>query len=171
MKTIVALVLSCLLVGQSWSAELKDLTPKPAATLTLPNLAGGSTDLKQFRGKVVLVNFWASWCPPCRKEMPSMNRLAQILGDGPFVMLGVNAGDSAESVHAFLLQTPVNFPILLDEEGVSLKPWQAFVFPTSYVVDKQGRIRMGLFGSIEWDAPETVARIEALLKEPGTHAR
>lgn len=96
-----------------------------------------------------------------------MNRLAKRMEGQPFAILGVNAGDSAEAVHAFLNQTPVNFPILLDEEGVSLKSWQAFVFPTSYVVDKQGRVRMGLFGSIEWDAPETVARLEALLKEPG----
>lgn len=94
-----------------------------------------------------------------------MNRLNQLMQGRPFTILGVNAGESAEAVQAFLLQTAVNFPILLDEEGTSLKPWQAFVFPTSYVVDKQGRVRMGLFGSIEWDAPETVARIEALLAE------
>lgn len=100
-----------------------------------------------------------------------MNRLAQLMEGQPFAILGVNAGDSAEAILAFLMQTPVNFPILLDEEGVSLKPWQAFVFPTSYVVDRQGRVRMGLFGSIEWDAPETVARIEALLREPGSHPR
>jgi thiol-disulfide isomerase/thioredoxin len=161
-----ALLLSLFLTAQAPAAELKDLTPRTAAPLALPALAGGATDLKQLRGKVVLVNFWATWCPPCRKEMPSMNRLNQLMHGQPFAILGVNAGDSAEAIHAFLLQTPVNFPILLDEEGVSLKPWQAFVFPTSYVVDKQGRVRLGLFGSIEWDAPETVARIEALLAEP-----
>lgn len=76
-------------------------------------------------------------------------------------------GDSAEAIHAFLLRTTVSFPILLDGEGTSLKPWQALVFPTSYVVDRQGRVRLGLFGFIEWDAPETVARIETLLREPG----
>lgn len=95
-----------------------------------------------------------------------MNRLAARLADRPFTILGVNAGDDAATIQAFLGQTPVDFPILLDEDGVSLKPWQAYVFPTSYVVDKQGRIRMGLVGSIEWDAPEAVARIQALLAEP-----
>jgi thiol-disulfide isomerase/thioredoxin len=160
-----ALLLSLFLTAQAGAAELKDLVPRAAAPLNLPVLAGGTMDLKQLRGKVVLVNFWATWCPPCRKEMPSMNRLNQLMQDQPFAILGVNAGESAEAVHAFLMQTPVNFPILVDEEGVSLKPWQAFVFPTSYVVDKRGRVRMGLIGSIEWDAPETVARLEALLAE------
>jgi hypothetical protein len=61
---------------------------------------------------------------------------------------------------------PVNFPIALDSEGQSLKSWSVFAFPTSYVVDKKGRMRLGLFGSIEWDNPETVARLEALLAEP-----
>lgn len=94
-----------------------------------------------------------------------MNRLNQLMQGQPFSILGVNAGDSAEAVRVFLAQTPVNFPILMDEEGVSLKPWQAFVFPTSYVVDKQGRVRMGLIGSIEWDEPAVVARIKDLLEE------
>lgn len=94
-----------------------------------------------------------------------MNRLAERLAGQPFTLLGVNAGDDASAIRAFLGKVPVNFPILLDEEGTSIKPWQAFVFPTSYVVDKQGRVRMGLVGSIEWDAPEAVARIEALLRE------
>jgi len=160
-----ALLLALGLPAQAPAADLKDLAPRPAAALKLPILDGGSMDLRQLRGRVVLVNFWATWCPPCRKEMPSMNRLNQLMQGHPFAILGVNAGESAEAVHAFLMQTSVNFPILLDEEGTSLKPWQAFVFPTSYVVDKQGRVRLGLVGSIEWDAPETVARIEALLAE------
>ncbi|MEW5771572.1 MAG: TlpA disulfide reductase family protein [Pseudomonadota bacterium] len=165
MKTLFAMFLALCLATPALAAELKDLPAKPAAPLALPALAGGSVDLAQLRGKVVLVNFWAAWCPPCLKEMPSMNRLAQRLAGRPFVILGVNAGDDAEAVRAFLKKAPVDFPILLDEEGRTLKSWQAFVFPTSYVVDRQGRVRMGLFGSIEWDEAETVARIEALIDE------
>ncbi len=147
------------------AADLKDLTPKAAPELKLNTLEGRAMDLQQLRGKVVLVNFWASWCPPCRKEMPSMNRLNQVLKDQAFAILGVNAGENVAIVRDFLKQTPVNFPILMDEKGSSLKPWQAFVFPTSYVVDKQGRVRMGLLGSVEWDAPEVVARLKSLLAE------
>ena len=165
MKFLLAFVLAFAFVTQATAGDLKDLPAKPAAPLVLPDLAGGFLDLKAQRGKVVLVNFWATWCPPCRKEMPSMNRLAAKLAGRPFVMLGVNAGEEVDAVRAFLEKVPVEFPILLDEQGLSLKPWKAFVFPTSYVVDKQGQVRMGLVGSIEWDAPETVARIEALLAE------
>jgi thiol-disulfide isomerase/thioredoxin len=147
------------------AADLKSLPVKPAPALVLPGLEGGTTKLDQLRGKVVLVNFWAVWCPPCRKEMPSMARLSEKFAGKPFTILGVNVGETPEEIHTFLKQVPVNFPIVLDSEGQNLKAWQVFAFPTSYVVDKKGRIRLGLFGSIEWDSPETVARLEALLAE------
>lgn len=147
------------------AAELKSLPVKPAPALVLPGLEGGTTKLDDLRGKVVLVNFWAVWCPPCRKEMPSMARLTEKFAGKPFTILGVNVGETPEEIRAFLKQVPVNFPIVLDSEGQNLKAWQVFAFPTSYVVDKKGRIRLGLFGSIEWDSPETMARLEALLSE------
>lgn len=147
------------------AAELKTLPAKPAPALTLPGLEGGRMKLDELRGRVVLVNFWAVWCPPCRKEMPSMARLAEKLAGKPFTLLGVNVGESPEEIRAFLKQVPVNFPIVLDSEGENLKAWQVFAFPTSYVVDKKGRLRLGLFGSIEWDSPEAVAKLEALLAE------
>jgi thiol-disulfide isomerase/thioredoxin len=155
-----------LLAGPLGAADLKTLPIRPAPALALPTLGGATTRLDGLRGKVVLVNFWAVWCPPCRKEMPSMARLADKLAGRPFTILGVNVGESPEEIRAFLGQVPVNFPILLDGEGQNLKAWQVFAFPTSYVVDKKGRLRLGLFGSIEWDAPEAVARLEALLAEP-----
>ena len=166
MKSLCAFLLSAFVCVQALAGELRDLPAKPATPMSLPTLAGGTLELQQLRGKVVLVNFWATWCPPCRKEMPSMDRLAARFAGRPFVILGVNAGDSADDVRAFMKKVPVHFPIALDEEGVSLKPWQVFAFPTSYVLDKHGRLRMGLFGSIDWDAPETAARIEALINEP-----
>jgi thiol-disulfide isomerase/thioredoxin len=165
-KTWLSLLLLALLVPVAAAADLKTLAPRPAPALNLPALAGGQLDLAQMRGRVVLVNFWAVWCPPCRKEMPSMARLADRLAGRPFTLLGVNVGESPEEIQAFLKEVPVNFPIALDAEGARLKPWQVFAFPTSYVVDKRGRIRLGLFGSIEWDSPEAVARLEALLAEP-----
>ena len=94
-----------------------------------------------------------------------MSRLATKLGKKPFTILGVNVGESPEEIRAFLKQVPVNFPILLDGEGANLKAWNVFAFPTSYVVDKKGNLRLGLFGSIEWDEPEAVAKLEALLAE------
>lgn len=147
------------------AAELKTLPARPAPELNLLGIDGAATDLKRLRGKVVLVNFWAVWCPPCRKEMPSMARLMSKLSDKPFAILGVNEGESPEEIQAFLKQVPVNFQILLDSDGEHLKPWQVFAFPTSYVVDRKGRIRLGLFGSIEWDSPEALAELEKLIVE------
>ena len=94
-----------------------------------------------------------------------MMRLVQHFAGRPFAIVGVNAGDSADDIRAFMQKVPVTFPIALDESGAALNPWQVFAFPTSYVLDKKGRVRMGLFGSIDWDTPETKARIEALLDE------
>jgi thiol-disulfide isomerase/thioredoxin len=166
MRSWMFLVLVALLAQPLAAAELKTLPAQPAPLLVLPSLSGPSVDLGALRGKVVLVNFWAVWCPPCRKEMPSMNRLMSKLEGRPFTILGVNEGESPEEINAFLRQVPVNFPILLDRQGELLKSWRVFAFPTSYVVDKRGNLRLGLFGSIEWDSPEAVAQLEQLLAEP-----
>lgn len=165
MKRWLLAVIFAFSTGVVLAGDLIKLPAKPAPALVLPTLDGGMARLEQLRGRVVLINFWAVWCPPCRKEMPSMARLAEQLGKRPFTILGVNVGESPEEIRAFLKQVPVGFPILLDAEGENLKPWQVFAFPTSYVVDKQGRLRLGLFGPIEWDSPETVAKLEALLNE------
>jgi thiol-disulfide isomerase/thioredoxin len=165
-KHWLAMLALSLLAAHAAASQLRDVTPRPAPSLLLTQLDGDRVDLDQMRGRVVLVNFWAVWCPPCRKEMPSMARLADRLAGQPFTILGVNVGESPEEIRAFLRQVPVNFPILLDQEARSLKPWNVFAFPTTYVVDKRGRVRLGLFGSIEWDDPEAVARVEALLAEP-----
>ncbi len=165
MKSWLCSLFLALFAMQSLAAELKSVPMRPAPSMQLAQLDGASLDIKQLRGKVVLVNFWAVWCPPCRKEMPSMTRLMTKLSGKPFAILGVNEGESPDEIRAFLKQVPVNFPILLDTDGEHLKPWQVFAFPTSYVVDKQGRLRLGLFGSIEWDSPETIAEIEKLLAE------
>lgn len=168
MTTWLAGVIAALVSLSLSAAELKLLPIQPAPALSLPTLGLGGIDLNlsQLRGKVVLVNFWAVWCPPCRKEMPSMNRLMAKLGGEPFTILGVNEGETPDEILAFLNQVPVGFPILLDSQGTFLKSWKVFAFPTSYVVDKQGRLRLGLFGSIEWDSPEVLAQVKKLLAEP-----
>ena len=165
MKTIGIWLCAALFGLPACAGELKALPERPAPAMTLMALDGDRVDLARLRGKVVLVNFWATWCPPCRKEMPSMNRLAARMADRPFAILGVNMGDSPDAIRAFLKQVPVAFPILLDPDGTQLQPWQVVAFPTSYVVDRRGQIRLGLFGSIEWDGPEAVAALEQVLAE------
>lgn len=147
--------------------ELKPYAGDPMPpTLQLPGLDNNAYDLDDYRGQVVLVNFWASWCPPCVHEMPSMERLQNRLQDKPFTILAVNMAEDKHTIRDFL-QNKVNvtFPILLDRDGKALKEWDVFAFPTSYLVDKQGNIRYALFGSVDWERPEIFAKIEGLLNE------
>lgn len=131
--------------------------------LHLLDLDGHAQDLAQLRGRVVLVNFWASWCPPCVREMPSMQRLKEKLAGRPFSILAVNMAESDKSVRAFLSIMKVDFPVPMDRDGAVLKSWKVFVFPTSFVLDAEGRIVLGVFGEVEWDSPEVMAEVVGLL--------
>ena len=137
-----------------------DPSPPP---LQLIGLDGRAYDLAQLRGRVVLVNFWASWCPPCVHEMPSMQRLKEKLADRPFTILAVNMAEPEKDVHAFLNRVSVDFPVLMDRDGVALKRWKVFVFPTSFVLDTEGRMRLGVFGEVDWDSPEVLEKLVGLL--------
>jgi thiol-disulfide isomerase/thioredoxin len=132
--------------------------------LVLTDMNDSKVDLKDYRSKVVLINFWASWCPPCVHEMPSMQRLKQKMQGKPFVILAVNMAEDKATVEKFLsTKVKVEFPVLLDLDGKALRDWKVYAFPTSFVVDKNGLIRYGLFGSIDWDAPQVVDKLTALI--------
>jgi len=131
--------------------------------LQLLDLDGRTQDLAQLRGRVVLVNFWASWCPPCVREMPSMQRLKEKLTGRPFTILAVNMAEPDKDVRAFLSKMNVDFPVPMDRDGAVLKSWKVFVFPTSFVLDAKGNIRLGVFGEVEWDSPEVMEKVVGLL--------
>lgn len=140
--------------------------PEPPP-LALDTLDGGRLNLSDVRGEVVLVNFWASWCPPCVHEMPSMQRLADRYADRPFTILAVNLAEEEGDVRAFVTRHELRFPVLLDPAGESIDAWKVFAYPTSYVIDHRGEIRYALFGAIDWLEPEVVKTIESLLDEAG----
>jgi len=138
---------------------------KPIAKdFELPDLDGKMVKLSNFRGKVVIVNFWATWCPPCRKEIPSMQRAWQILKDKKVMILAVHVGGNVDKVWTFLTDFNADFPVLLDSRGRTPRAWPMVGLPTSFVVDPEGRIVLRAIGGREWDDPAVIQSLLALRK-------
>ena len=148
-------MLLALLCTPLWAGQgLTPLPDRPAVPdLSLVDLDGETHRLSDYRGQVVIVNFWATWCPPCRKEMPSMQRAWEQVKDENIVMLAVNVGEDEETVFAFLGQAPVEFPLLLDQDSKVTTSWPVKGLPTTYVVGPEGRLAYRAIGGREWDDP------------------
>jgi thiol-disulfide isomerase/thioredoxin len=127
--------------------------------LELPDADGREHALADWRGKTVVVNFWATWCEPCRDEMPSLERLKARLGGKPFEVVAVNVGESPERVARFTREVPVTFPILYDRESATARRWKVRGYPTSYVLGPDGRIRYYFVGELDWASDEVVRAI------------
>jgi thiol-disulfide isomerase/thioredoxin len=110
-----------------------------------------------------MVQFWATWCPPCRKEMPSMMRLQTKLAGKPFIILAVNMGETEKEIKDFLALVNADFTVPMDNDGKAISAWKVFVAPSTFLIDPKGNIRYALQGGAEWDAPEYVAKIAELL--------
>lgn len=140
----------------------------PPPEFNLADTRGEMHRLEDYRGKVVLVNFWASWCPPCIKEMPGLQRLQTSLADRPFSILAVNVGEKRYEVWKFTKLVDFSLPTPLDTQKQTFNAWQATVLPTSYLLDTRGRIRYRVQGDLEWDNASVAALIEELLAEGDT---
>jgi len=155
------------MLGLAASASVAaDLKPWPGGSppaLALKDLDGRLHQLSDYRGKVVLINFWATWCEPCRDEMPSIQGLRQKLEGKPFVVLAVNLDEPESRIRKFLSQMKLDFTILLDPERKAAKAWDARILPASFVAAPDGRIRYSLIGEIDWAHEHVVARISELL--------
>lgn len=148
------------------AGEVSEVSAVPAPELKLVDLGGASPQLGDYRGRVVLINFWASWCTPCLKEMPSLQRLAKSLESKPFALLTINMGESPAAASRALKLMKAELPVLLDRNGDVYRQWGAKLLPTSFVLDKQGEIRYRILGDMEWDADAEVEEIlQALLRE------
>ncbi|HSQ03673.1 MAG TPA: TlpA disulfide reductase family protein, partial [Burkholderiales bacterium] len=143
--------------------ELRPWTGGATPSLALKDLKGVPHDLAAYRGKVVLVNFWATWCEPCRDEMPSMQRLEQQLAGQPFAVLAVNADEPEARVRKFLSQTPLGFTILLDPEMRTARAWSARILPMSFLIDRDGRVRYAARGDVDWTSAPVISAIRTLI--------
>jgi thiol-disulfide isomerase/thioredoxin len=138
-------------------------TVSPAPTLRLKDADDRLVDLARYRGRVVLVNFWATWCPPCREEFPSLGRLGKLFRPDEFEVLAVNVGEDPATVFSFAGHTP--FPVLFDRDAQTMAAWKVRGLPTTFLIDRQGRRAFAAAGGREFDDPEIVAIIKQLLKQ------
>ncbi len=137
----------------------------PALDFTLTDMQGQQVTLEQFRGKVVILNFWATWCPPCREEMPSMEALYRTYKDRGLVMLAVNVEENGfQAVSSFLNRTPHSFPILLDINAEVQNKYKVFRFPETFLIDRNGNIVDKIIGGRDWMSPQIVSKVNFLLE-------
>ncbi len=177
MSTAVWLLLSSLVAWPAYSAWEKQpklghsMTalpkPVPAPDFTLEDMDENKHSLKDLRGKVVLLNFWATWCPPCRREMPSMERLYQKFNSENFTVIAVNQMEEGDHVFAYMGQLEVDptFTILFDKESAISHAYRVVGLPTSFLIDKQGQVRYRAIGGREFDHPEVERQIMELMNE------
>ena len=169
---IVALILLVLRFQKMGNPQqeinFNQLKPKEgylAPKFTLRNLRGNLEGLDDHAGKVIVVNFWATWCVPCVKEMPSFETLYRRFRSQGLTVLAVSLDkDRSAKVQEFVDKYKLSFPVLLDTEGVAEKLYPSFTIPFTYVLDKQGRVAARIDGAKDWESPETFKAIEYLLK-------
>ena len=160
--------------GSKEIIEIKPVSPdkqtpqegSSAPQFVLADLRGKMVSLGDFRGEVVLLNFWASWCGPCKREIPSLERLYQKRRDKGFVILAVNAErTSASNVASFTEKYGMSFPVLLNPQADVANNYWIRAIPTSFLLDKKGVIRWKIVGGREWDDSDVLNRLDQVLGE------
>jgi peroxiredoxin len=147
------------------AAELKRWPGGATPALELEDMSGRVHRLDDYRESVVLVNFWATWCEPCRAEMPSIDALRSSLRGRPFEVLAVNLAEPLSRIQKFVGTMPLHFPLLRDRDGSVAKAWKARLLPASFLIGRDGRIRYVAYGELDWTSAPVRSRVEELLSE------
>jgi peroxiredoxin len=164
-----AVAVSIPLTFATRAAPEKRDTQNQQLTFSLRDTNGAPVDLQKFRGRVVLVNFFATWCEPCRDELPSLGRLVERTGDKAPVVIAISVGEPLPRVARFLDKTPVNFPVLLDETRAVTKSWEVEMLPSTFVLDEELRLRLIVKGDHNWDDVDATALPERLVAPSDSH--
>jgi thiol-disulfide isomerase/thioredoxin len=152
-----------LAASASVAKELRPWNGGATPALVLKDLEGREHRLADYKGKVVVLNFWATWCEPCRDEMPAFNRLKARMSHAPFAIIGINMAEGEPRINEFLKQVPVDFSILLDRDGAVSKAWRVRLLPYTVVLGPDARIRYTALGELDWSAPDVEAKLRQLL--------
>ena len=146
--------------------KLHEIKEHPAAPdFTLPTPGGKKVSLKDYRGKVVFLNFWATWCPDCRTEMPTMDRLYQEFKGQGLEIVAVNVKDKREDALAFAKKLKITYPILMDPEGEAGLLYGAFGMPATYLIDRKGVVLARMWGGADWYSPAARNLIKTLVEQ------
>ena len=164
-------ILALTLAGAPWLARATEpghvVRPWPPAKAVPPfdlvDLDGRRWTLQALAGKVVLLNFWATWCEPCRMEMPSLDAASKLHRAAGLVVLAVNYKESAPTIRAFLGRMPYKATILLDAEGDAAAAWTPRVFPSTVLIGRDGRPTATVMGDLDWTGTEALGLVEPLL--------
>lgn len=139
--------------------------PEEVEDFILKTLKGGTVSLKDYRGKLIFLNFWATWCPPCRAEMPSMQRLWEEFKEEDFVILAINIREENKPVSSFMNERGFSFPVLLDEKGKVARSYGIRGIPTTFFLNPDGEATGKAVGARDWDSEESFQLIDELLLE------
>ncbi len=170
-QTFIKYSILTILLSTAWLSQAASLKPYTGKItnpqIHLKDLSGNTHTLTQYKNQVVLVQFWATYCPPCVKEMPSMNKLQDKLSKAgvAFKILAIDMAESKAEVEAFVKRIKPEFTILMDESGDSIQAWNVFAAPSNFLINKQGEIAYTLFGGVEWDSAEIIETITQLSQQ------
>lgn len=137
--------------------------PQP---ISLKDADGNHFEVRDFKNMVTVVNFWATWCPPCVKEIPSLNRLKQAMRGKAFRLVSINYAETPQHIREFMRNVAVDFPVLVDPAGKLAGQWNVVAFPSTFVIGPDGKIQYGANAAIHWDAPEVIQQMDQLLRQP-----
>jgi len=176
-KLLLVLGLLLLMLAGGWLLRSGGRRPSPPPTtglavgqaapdFVLRDLAGHAVQLQELRGRVVLLSFWAIWCPACRLELPELQRLYEGLSPAEVAILAINAGDPSDQVAELMRREGYRFPVLLDGQGVAQSRFNVFQYPITFLLDRQGRLAGHFLGLQNWESGPARQALEDLMGRP-----